>query len=422
MKKHYLLSLMTAFLLMAGFTSCESDNVQPPQPDGSVPEGLHFDVFLSVGKHGGMGRPEGIFVKSVSSLLDDKTTIDIIGDGTEFKSDENVYTLESITDDQYYYQVPESKDRFTKLRILDKKIEVVQECPFKTNTFNPRQYTHAWIDANTLVIMAANGEKDQIIWTKINTSDMTIISEGTLDLKLPQDATFFTSSGILTYHPESKRLYYFYFGKKKVKTATGAASPAVSDFQVATITPDDMKIIANEVNPVAAQMAGSAYGELMQNCVMQYKGDIYLAAFDNNDMGQLIRLRNGQTNFDAQYVGFKHPKGKLLTIQSLGNGKALGYVCDKVEYDKKNPFAYYYTIIDLTTGEDTPLSYEGKEIPYSSGRFSQRTVVVGTKAYIGVNTEDNTCIYIYDIPTGKVTLGSAIGKGYYFDILRVMRK
>ena len=78
--------------------------------------------------------------------------------------------------------------------------------------------------------------------------------------------------------------------------------------------------------------------------------------------------------------------------------------------------------LDLTTGTKTRLSYDGKEIGYSGGRFSQRSVIFNNKAYIGVNTEEdaNAVIYIYDIKTGNVEKGAEVDGRFYFDMIRVI--
>ncbi len=56
------------------------------------------------------------------------------------------------------------------------------------------------------------------------------------------------------------------------------------------------------------------------------------------------------------------------------------------------------TVIDLNTKTSSRVQYNGKDLPYSGGRFSQRTAIADGKAYIGVNPENtNPCIYIYDI-------------------------
>lgn len=186
-----------------------------------------------------------------------------------------------------------------------------------------------------------------------------------------------------------------------------------------------MKVESNKVNTLAGEMAGSAYGELMQSCVMyDADGNLYLAAFtDANDIeqGHLLRIKKGETDFDASYEGYPNADGKLLTIQNLGNGKALVYARNDAAGTAIDSYSHYYSIININTGTQERLSYNGQEIPYSGGRFAQRTVIIDGKAYIGVNTEKaNPCIYIYDIATGKVEKGAEIAEGYYFDMLRVV--
>ena len=60
-----------------------------------------------------------------------------------------------------------------KFQIKDNAVNVVQAQPFQANTYNIRQYTHTWIDDNTLIIMAADGEAKHIQWTKLNAQDMS---------------------------------------------------------------------------------------------------------------------------------------------------------------------------------------------------------------------------------------------------------
>jgi len=48
----------------------------------------------------------------------------------------------------------------------------------------------------------------------------------------------------------------------------------------------------------------------------------------------------------------------------------------------------YYAILDLTTDQLTEIQYNGTNLPFSSGTFSQRSLVLGNKAYIGVNPKD----------------------------------
>ena len=398
------------------FAACSNETPgggsEEPEPAGKV----HFDIFMSVGEHGGMGGGENTIVKSVESLTADQPMIDIQGSGVEL----NPYTIELISKGKYYYQIPSKQTRFTKFQILNNKIEVVQEQPFVVNSYTERKYAHAWLDDKTLLIMAANGDADKIIWTKLNAEDMSILAEGTLELPLPQGAAVFTTTGILTYNEKVGKLYYFYYGKDKA----GRKGVPTSNFLTAVINPSDMKVESNKVNALAAEMAGSSYGQLLQECVTYDEaGNLYLAAFTKKgelEEGCLLRINKGESDFDPSYNGYPNADGKLCTVQYLGNGKALTYARNQSADAGRDTYSLYYSIVDLKTGERTRLAYDGKEVGYSSGRFSQRSVVVNGKAYIGVNTEASTCIYIYDIATGVTEKGADISQGYYFDVLRVV--
>ena len=121
------------------------------------------------------------------------------------------------------------------------------------------------------------------------------------------------------------------------------------------------------------------------------------------------------------FNAFPNAKGKLLTVQYLGGSKVLAYSGDAAEGTNIGSMAYYYSIIDINTKTSTRLAYNGTDIPYSSGSFSQRSVFNSkeNKAYFGVNTSNEQAIYIYDVATEKVTKGISLANGYYFDLIRV---
>lgn len=440
MKKiKFLLSAFIAATMAMTYTACSDDsgNGGGGGNPGDSTQDYHFDLFMSVGKHGGMGQGESTIVRSVSDLTSKSDKISIEGIGSEFESDGNTYTMEAIVKGKYYYEVPyQPATHFVKFEVNydaatgKNALNIVNKRPFADGyTFKARSYTHAWLNDNTLLIMAANGDADKIIWTKLNTDDMTILANGTLDeITLPEGYKVFTTSGILTYRQSDKKLYYFYFAKTSKRN--GKATPY---FYTAIIDPTTMKVESNEPNNIAEQMAGSAYGELMQNCVMYDENDnLYLAAFtsDPNDSnkgtGHLLRINKGETQFDPDYEGYPNADGKLLTIQYLGNGKALAYGRNDVNGDPEDgtinidSYCHYYTIINLTDRSRERLKYNGQDIPYNAGRFSQRTAIVDGKAYIGVNTRDQSCIYIYNIATGQVEKGAEVDESFYFDILRVI--
>lgn len=390
----------------------------------------HFDLTVTVGKQGGMGRDVTTIMQS-RETLDAGAVVDFKNMGAEINAD---YSMEAIVKGKYYYQVPVSADRFVKLQFVGNKMQVVQAQPFRENTYNTRQYCHAWTSDNTLVIMAANGDKDAIVWTKINTDDMSIISEGTLSLKVAEGWDSFTTSGILAYRESDDKLFYFYYNKK----GSGRSAKNEEFFHIAVINASTMAVEQDIVNTEANEMAGSAYGELLQQTTFfDEKGNLYLTAFSDTEIGEegkLLRISNGKFNFDAGYNGFPQSDGKLLTTQYLGNGKVFTYSRNDAltEPDGKggtrkatqiDSYSHYYSIVDLNANTRTRMAFNGTDIDYSSGRFSQRSAYDRStkKVYFGVNTEKaQPCVYVYDVATGTVSKGVDVAEGYYFEQIRIV--
>ena len=420
MKKFQL--LFYAFIMAMvtlSFNACSNDDDPKPTPEPTPePKNYHFDIWIALDKHGGMGRDVQTLVKSIDSHTVGSTPIDFKGDGTEVHS---VMSLETIVKGKYYYQVPVSGDRISKYILSDNTIKNIQSYPFSegTNTYDTRKYTHAWIDDNTLVIMASNGDGDKIIWTKLNTTNMSLIEEGILDIPLPEGDKLFSTSGILSYRKSDNKLIYFYLGKKSKR---GDTTPF---FFTTVINAETMAVESNIRNTIAHQMVGSAYGELLQKCTLvDESGNLYLACFSENEDGveksHLIRIKAGEKDFDPTYNAFTNA-GKLISLEYLGDGKVLAYARQDDLGMDIDSYSHYYTVIDLNTKTSSRVQYNGKDLPYSGGRFSQRTAIADGKAYIGVNPENtNPCIYIYDIKTGNVEKGADIAEGYYFEQIRVL--
>lgn len=421
--KKYLLSFAVLMMGMALTTACSSDDDDNQQPAAPVVETItpyHFDLTVTVGKQGGMGRDVTTIMQTRDSL-NAGSEVTFQGVGAEINAD---YTMEAIYRGKYYYQVPVSGDRFLKFQFKDNHVVKVQEQPFAQNTYNIRQYTHAWINDSTLIIMAANGDKNAVIWTKLNTNDMRILSEGTLNLELGEwDA--FTSSGILAYRESDNKLFYFYYKKK----GSGRKATNEKFFHVVVLNATTMAVESDVINSEANEMAGSAYGELLQQITFfDEQGNLYLVCFndeDSKEMGRLLRIKKGQTNFEAGYNGFPNADGKLLTVQYLGNGKVFCYSRhDDTELGTAiDSYAHYYSVVDLNAKTRTRMAFGGQDIAYSSGRFSQRSAVDSKrgKVFFGVNTETaQPQIYVYDIATGSVSEGVKIQEGYYFEQIRLL--
>lgn len=405
-------------LLLGGmaFTACSDSDEPDINQDPVQMQDYHFDLWVALGRHGGMGRDVQTLVRSMDNLDANQPTITFVGEGTEVN---RVLSMETICKGAYYYQVPVSGDCFAKYMIKDNHITTVAERRFQTNTYSTRKYTHAWTDDKTLVIMAAAGDAKSIVWTKLNADNMTIISEGTLDVSAEENEIF-TTSGILAYREQDNKLFYFYYTK-----TGGSRGKRTSTVQTAVINPATMAV--EEINPcfMDCEMVGSAYGELLQTITFtDNSGNLYLACFSEDESeaehSHLLRIPAGQTKFDPSYDGFT-ADGKLISVMYLGGSTVVAYARNDAEGTSIDSFSHYYTLINVETKTHTPITYNGVRLGYSSGRFSSRMAHVNGKAYIGVDEDGkNPVIYIYDAATGSVEKGAEMEPGYYFEQIRVI--
>lgn len=414
--KFLLISFMALFIAF-GMTSCSSED-EPDQPDDpTVIQDYHFDLWVALDRHGGMGRDVQTLVRSVNSLEAGQPEITFQGTGTEVNS---ILSLETILKGAYYYQVPVSGDRFAKYIIKDNKVEVVKERRFQTNTYATRKYTHAWINDNTLVIMAATGDATKIVWTKLNADDMTIISEGTLDVPMPKGGELFTTSGILNYRASDNKLFYFYFAKQ-----SGRRGKRVTPMMTAVINPATMAVESNTPCFLDCEMVGTAYGELLQTTTfIDGNNNLYIACVtddaDGKEYSHLLKIPANSTSFDQSYDGFT-AGGKLISVMYVGDNKVVAYARDDAAGTNIDSFSHYYTVIDVVSKTSTPITYNGQRLAYSSGRFSSRMAYVNHKAYVGVDTEgQKPQIYIYDVEKNQTALGATMASGYYFEQIRVV--
>lgn len=415
--KFLMLSFMALFIAL-GMTGCSKEDEPKQEDDPTIIQDYHFDLWVALDRHGGMGRDVQTLVRSVNSLEADQTEITFQGQGTEVNS---ILSLETILKGAYYYQVPVSGDRFAKYIIKDNQIQVVKERRFQTNTYSTRKYTHAWINDNTLVIMAANGDASKIIWTKLNADDMTIIDEGTLDVKMPEGGELFTTSGVLTYRASDNKLFYFYYAK----TGKAFGGKRVTPMMTAVINPANMAVESDTPCFLDCEMVGTAYGELLQTTTfIDGNNNLYIACVtddaDGNEHSHLLKIPANSTSFDQSYDGFT-AEGKLISVMYVGGNKVVAYAREDKIGTKIDDFSHYYTVLDVVAKTSTPITYNGQRLAYSSGRFSSRMAYVNHKAYIGVDAEgQKPQIYIYDVASGQTSLGATMASGYYFEQIRVV--
>lgn len=423
--KLFALTFMTA-LCTTFFSSCSDDddpNLNPESDAEETSSNYYYDIWVRA--EDGNGNRQ-ILVKNVESMEAQSLSLNFVNSGTDVTA---TLKEETTFKDGYYYQIPVSNDRFGKYQILDGKITAIAERPYGQNTFQTYRYTHSWLNENTLIIMSSNGSKNKIIWTKLNTDNMTILSEGEVNISIPEGGQFSTS-GILRYRETDKTLIYF-FQRKKIGDDRS--------FYVAFIDANDMSVINEETITLEAEiqadgyyMGGTAYGELLQEkTFFDENGHLYLSCDIEIDYpekeARFIRIKKGEYKIDKSYKGYDGYTGKIVTCSYLTTGKALLYIIDPTHtnagWGSSGGYNCYYAIWDINTDALTEIMYNGKPLPFSSGQWSQRHAIIGDKAYIGTNPEANEpTIYIYDIKTGNVEKGLTITEGYTFFRIVPMKK
>ena len=426
MKKiSFMMPMLFGMMLSMSFTSCSKDDDNNNNGGGEEIHNVHYDVWVSIGVTSGMGNSDDIIVKNVNALDDAQQSIAFLNEGTDVSA--KLYQ-ESAIKGKYYYQIPKEKDRFGKYEITNNGVKTIAETKFDKNTYQDRRYCFAWTGANELVILAANGDKNDVIWTKLNTTNMSIVAEGSLNLPaFTPDVQTYSTSGLATYRASDNKILYFFCEKAKKSNAKGV--------YVAIVDAKTMTVESVDVNTTCDDMSGTAYGELLQrkmfldendNLYLPVQSQIPESEKSTCAYSRILRIKKGENKFDTTYLGMKNGTntGKIVTCDYIGNGKALLYM-QNPEYtgtsddNKKGDgwgisnYNCFYAIYDLTATTLTELKYEGKNLPYSAGNFSQRSFALGSKVIIGTNPKDELpTIYIYNTKDGKVTKGSTIAEGY----------
>ncbi len=420
--KFYLMAIAAMFTLT--FMSCSDDDdpILKPKPELENSVEKYFDIWVMAGTD-----QAAFLVKNVSDVSDPTMVIDYKKSGADItaKLDEEI-----IFKDGYYYEIPISGDRFGKYSIYDGKLEIIAERPFQNNTFKRYRYTHCWLDETTLCIMAYNGNKSApgILWTKLNTTNMSIIAEGQLEgVEIDaENGFYFSTSGIAKYRESDG--YIIYMTQKKSKFWS-------NNFNVIFIKASDMSVKCDVEENRVHTMAGTAYGELLQDKTFwDDNGNLYVACNTERkdaesyteQVGSLLRINKGEFQFDPNYMGHNYESGKIITSTYMGNNKAILYIQDPTHTNAAgwgNNYNCYFTILDLKTDQETELTYEGKPLPYSLGTFAQFAVVRDGKIYLATNPKtESPGIYIYDIKTGTTSKGLSIQEGYSFRRLVPMVK
>lgn len=80
MKKFkFILSAFMMLMMLMPLTGCSDDKDEPVPDDPTELKDFHFDLWVALDRHGGMGRDVQTLVRSISSLEADQPQITSVG-------------------------------------------------------------------------------------------------------------------------------------------------------------------------------------------------------------------------------------------------------------------------------------------------------------------------------------------------------
>lgn len=421
---HFITTLLTG-LLTLGLSSCGEETPQEPTPAKTEASGydLWIPVMGATGKTNTAEYDQYIIIRA-----DDlsKGTIDIKGKGAE--TGKTSLTPHVVYRDGYYYSVSRAGN-LGKFAIDGTTVRVVKEIPVPM--IKDRQFSHAWTDDHTLVLLSSTGKQQEVSWARIDVETMRLIGEGKLDLEAPKEGEILNSSGLLGYRKSDNTLIYphIYLAAKR----SDRAKKLRGEIYIAFIDAKTMKVKTVDTDKRADWLGAMSFGDSRtQNTMMDEAGNFYFVAAKilketprpstTAQRSLILRVNKGSMETDKSYDGYAQSRGKIIDMTPISRDQVLLYVQDPKQAtpenpiwdSKKNRYVFFWQILNLRNHQVRRI--EG--LPLSVGNFGHFGVKKGDKLFLGSNVEKgNSAIYIYDLRTEKVTKGAELEPG--FEIERI---
>lgn len=415
------------------FSSCSDDEVGGENPNNgneeqeNTTDGSHLDLWLSVDGT----SSKGTFVAHVGDPTNADQTINVTGSGVEVTGK---MTIGAIQKDGYYYFATEGNDGLAKYILTDTKMEKVGECPYGKNIFKKGgmtgaiSATHEWIGDDVLLLSQYSTVTKKHIWSKYDTKNMKILSEGEFDLhKEYNDETIFkfSTSGHIRYRKNDGKLIFFtsiHHEDPNGEPNPMNGQPATKRAGLAVVVIDEktMEIEKAMTDDRVAGLALESYGDTQQEkAYFDQNGDLYLICLQKGSNYRpggpvpecvIIRTKAGESETDKGYLFKPEKDTDILITRYLSPGKALVFAGDHEHYYNGNPStgnsdnfinnSYYYAIFDSQNKTLTRLKMDGEDLPWSTGGFNNYIASIGETFYIGVNSLEEDEVhqaYVYSL-------------------------
>lgn len=423
MKKNFATLLLSSLLTLGLLSSCGEDT---PNPTPTPVEAEGFDLWIPV--KGATGKTQKEYDQNIIVRAKDLTkgTISIMGKGADTGG--TALTPHIIYRDGYYYGVSR-EGNFGKFEV-GPTVLAIKEFPLPM--IKDRQFSHAWLDRKTLVLVGSTGKQKEVSWARIDTQEMKLLDSGTLDLKAPAEDEIFCASGLLGYRRSDNTLIFphIYIAKKR----SDRAKMLRGEIYVAFIDAATMQVKSVDTDKRADWLGSMSFGDNRTCSTFTDKaGNFYFVAAKilkettrpstTAQRSLILRVNSGAMETDKSYDAYDQPRGKIIDLTPVSDDEVMLYVQDPKQATPDNPiwdsvrnrYVFFWQIMNLRTHKVRRI--EG--VPLSVGNFSHFAAPSGGKVYLGANVASgNSCIYIYDLKSGKVSKGAELEAG--FEIERIV--
>lgn len=423
MKKNFATLLISSLLTLGLLSSCGEDT---PNPTPTPVEAEGFDLWIPI--KGATGKTQKEYDQNIIVRAKDLTkgTISIKGKGADTGG--TALTPHIVYRDGYYYGVSR-EGNFGKFEV-GTTVRTIKEFPLPM--IKDRQFSHAWLDRKTLVLVGSTGKQKELSWARIDTQEMKLLASGTLALKAPAEDEIFCASGLLGYRQSDNTLIFphIYIAKKR----SDRAKKLRGEIYVAFIDAATMQVKAVDTDKRADWLGSMSFGDNRTcNTFTDKAGNFYFVAAKilkettrpstTAQRSLILRVNSGAMETDKSYDAYDQPRGKIIDLTPVSEDEVMLYVQDPKQATPDNPiwdsknnrYVFFWQILNLRTHKVRRI--EG--VPLSVGNFSHFAAPSGGKVYLGANVASgNSCIYIYDLKSGKVSKGAELEAG--FEIERIV--
>lgn len=396
------IALSLAILLIT-FSSCTKKKDAEPTSDPAA--GTKYSAMVIVGSW----PNTAYYLVDVPSF--DSGEITLKGNGAEMTAE--VYAQDVIQKDGYYYHANAGSGQLGKYHVESGKLVTDKKVPFTLLDWS----SYTWIDNTTLALFGTNGDQNEGKYAIIETSNLQVLSSGTLDLvDLPTGFVAY-AIGFAEYRDGKVFLNYGFRGSwDNYPTMLVPEKGYVAVFNYATKTVEKSAESASMTTPGGPTVYAPT-------SFIDENKDLYFITdpvyhYDNTTPSKVYRIKNGSTEIDASYdfnFSSQVNNGMGAAFWYIGNGKAI--VRTRVagtSIDAEHSFS----LIDVHSGT----FIKKLALPADVGeRMVQAVVVDNGKAYIAVNGTAKDYIAIYDPATDQLTEGAQFTGGIDY-LIRIEKK